>query len=243
MSRRTHMAGFTLAELLVATFLLVIVLTAVYTAFSATTRLWRLGEKEMTAFQNARIAGNLLREDLYGMMPYSWHLTEGDDNELGFFTITQPLDVELGSFPRVMWVHYELEDAEGPGKNLVRTEQAVEGPLPLKYPGTRVDDLDTERIDLGDEEEFVLANGIEDMTFRYTWVPRVEMEAPEEGAAWPDPVSFVYSDVIEEDYGKPQSIAVTLSVRDGRVEEGVTPFVFEVVLNDSPPTLDPEEAF
>ncbi|MCP4641108.1 MAG: prepilin-type N-terminal cleavage/methylation domain-containing protein, partial [bacterium] len=50
-TKKRHNAGFTLAELLVATTLTVLVMGGVYVAFSSSIRLWRLGEANLRTYQ------------------------------------------------------------------------------------------------------------------------------------------------------------------------------------------------
>ncbi len=239
--------GFTLAELLVASTLVAIVMGSVYTAFYSSIRIWRLGEENMNAYQDARIASNMVRNDLVRMMPYSWHLFEGDDSEFGFYTITPPLDVETGVIPRIMWVHYEVKK-DGDGALLERDEQPVEGPLPLQYPGMEeAPDIKT-KVDLGDKETFTVSTNILKMKVEYIWLPAppeipeggapTESEAEEEAATLAEPV---VKDEPMEDWDKPQAMRITFLVHDTREEKETTTFTAYIPFNGSPPTLTAED--
>lgn len=240
---RTRRDGFTLAELLVATTLAAIVMASVYTAFSTTIRLWRIGEVNIETFQDGRIALGIMRRDLYRMVPHSWHLMEGDEDSIEFFTVAQPMDVDTGTFPRLMWVRYELRrQSSASGRNyvLVREEREVRGELPLKVPG-QVGDAPAVRTKLGRRHSFEIAKEVRDLKFDYIWVPVPAPRGPQEFTAPPQEVEPRSYDEPQMELGKPQAIRVTLKLTEP-IEDGEEyEFATTVTYRDSLPSLTADD--
>jgi len=171
--RRRSQAGFTLAELLVASVLLSIVLGGVYVAFSTGIRLWRHGESTLSAYQDARTSMAILTRELHCVVRGTEHLFEGKDDSFAFYALVPPMDVEDGAETQVMWVQYRLKNnPEGVGETLVREEALVEGPIPLAEPGE--DDVDLSRIKLGRKRKFEVASNVLSFDVSYYRVPFAE---------------------------------------------------------------------
>lgn len=211
MTRIYSRAGFTLAELLVATTLITIVMAAVYTSMTNSLRAWRIAESDMTVYQNARTAMDIVTRELQCVLPGAAHLMEGDDHELTFIAVTPPLDVEEGEGARVLQIQYRV-GGSGQRKALIREERTVESPLPLSPPGK--DKIDRGRLKLGREESFDLAVGIDDFEIQYYWRPP-EAEwpklPPEEP---PQPLEMIVEHEQREKWGLPQGVRLTLRMRD-----------------------------
>lgn len=216
---RPH-AGFTLAELLVATTLLAIVMTAVYTAFGSTLRAWRLGEANLHTFQDARTALSIMSRELNCALGGAEHLFQGKDDEFEFFTVSPPMNVAKGEGARVLWVKYRYNRT---GKSLVRQEAIVEKPLPLRPPeGEKVDEG---RIKLGRKHKYDLASdSVLGFKVKYYWIPPVERK-PDAPPEWIEPIVL---DESREDWGLPQGIQVKLTLKDINSESGKTTFTYRM---------------
>ena len=212
MSARRTTAGFTLAELLVATTLITIVMAAVYTSMTNSLRAWRIAESNMSVYQTARTAMDVVTRELQCVVPGAAHLMEGDDHELTFIAVTPPLDVEDGEGPRVMQIQYRLGGGRGEKRALIREERAVESALPLAEPGQNK--IDRGRLKLSRERSFDLAVGVDDFEIAYYWRPPQREwpeRAPEEP---PEPLEMIVEHEHREKWGLPQGVRLTLKMRD-----------------------------
>lgn len=214
--------GFTLAELLVASTVLAIVLGTVYTAFSSSVSMWKIGEANIAAFQDARTSLDIVTRELQNMVPGAAHLFAGNDTEFEFYAVTRPMNVEDGAEPRVLWVKYRVKnDPKSAGKLFIREERPVESPLPSKAPEDGK--VDETIVKLGSESQFELAAGVKTMELHYYWVQPKE----DEGLLGADPgapAEFVIRDEHEEGAGIPQAIRIDLTMIDPNAEKGETKF-------------------
>lgn len=229
-SRRLHRNdGFTLAELLVASTVLAIVLGTVYTAFSSSVSMWKIGEENVAVYQDARVALDVVTRELQNMAPGAAHLFVGSDTEFEFYAVTRPMNVEDGVEPQVLWIKYRVKsDPDGEGKLLIREERPVESPLPVEPPeGGSIDDT---IVKLGSESQFELAAGVKKLEFRYYWVQPAEAADPL-GNVESAPAKFVIRDEHEEGSGIPQAIRVDLTFIDPNAETGETTFSTYAVMH------------
>ena len=209
--------GFTLAELIVAATVLTVVMTAVYTAFGSTLRAWRLGESHVTAYQDARTALNTMSRELNCMLGGAEHLFQGKNDEVEFFTVGPPMNVEKGEGPRVLWVRYRFNRT---GKSLVREEAIVLKPLPLQPP--EGEEIDKTRVKLGRKYKFeLIADGVRGLDFTYFWIPPHEPRKSDEPPTWLEPIQLKES---REGWGLPQGIRAVLTVNDPTSESGKSIF-------------------
>lgn len=224
---RPRNEGFTLAELLVASTILAVVLGTVYTAFSSSVNLWKIGEANVRAYQDARTSLDILTRELQNMVPGAAHLFAGSKDEFEFYAVTRPMNVEDGAEPRVLWIKYRVKpNPKGEGKLLVREERPVESALPSKPP--RDGELDTTIIKLGGESQFELATGVRKFELHYYWLePRAKAEVA--GAA--QPAKFVVRDEHPEKSGIPQGIRIELTLIDPNSEKGETRFSTYAVMH------------
>ncbi|NUM56531.1 MAG: prepilin-type N-terminal cleavage/methylation domain-containing protein [Candidatus Hydrogenedentes bacterium] len=231
-----HNDGFTLAELLVASTVLAIVLGTVYTAFSSSVSMWKIGESNIAVYQDARVALDVMTRELQNMVPDAAHLFVGSKDEFEFYAVTRPMDVEEGAEPKVLWITYRVKsDPDGEGKLLIREERPVESPMPVAPPedGT----IDDTIIELGSESQFELAAGVKKLDFHYYWVQ------PEEGGGLfgeseAAPAEFVIRDEHEEKSGIPQAIRIDLTFIDPLAETGETTFTTYAVMHGPTTTLE-----
>lgn len=208
--------GFTLAELIVAATVLTLVMTSVYVAFGNTLRAWRLGESHLATYQNGRTALSVLSRELGCMLGGAEHLFQGTHDEVEFFTVAPPMNVDKGEGSRVLWVHYRFNRT---GKSFVREEAIVLKPLPLK----RADDgkVDRTRVKLGRKKKFELVSeGVVGLDLTYFWIPP-HQQKPNEPPQWLDPIVLKES---REGWGLPQGIKVDLTLKDTTSESGKTRF-------------------
>jgi len=208
--------GFTLAELLVATALLSIVMAAVYAAFSSTIRVWRLGETETNQYQEARIGLNLLSHELGCLLGGSEHLFSGGHNKFEFFAVTQSLDVEKGEGARVLWIRYYLSN-----RKLYRQEAVVEAPLPLN---TMMVDRERAlgRIKLGQKHKFEIADNVREFKVGYVWVPVQTDRKPNDPPIWIKPIVLQRN---EKGWGLPQGVRISLALRKPDDKKAATSFL------------------
>lgn len=195
-----------MAELIVATTILTLTMTAVYSLLYTSIAAWRQTEQVFNAPQQARLAFTYLQRDLQSASIRAEHLFEGDDEGATMFLVCQPMDVEESLGPRLMRVRYKYHK----GKNeLEREEAMVKTALPNVPPaGQKVDPA---RVELSNEESFVIARNVENFEISYVWAPMPD---------WPDPkqpppqVEPIYAKRNKEGWGMPTGIEVKLTLKD-----------------------------
>ncbi len=218
--RRGASAGFTLAELLVASTLVAIVMGAVYTTFVSASQVWRFSETNLHAYHGARTAMAVMRNDLQSAMAGAGHLMDGDRRSLEFYAVVRPMNPELGREPRIMWIRYRVRrGVGGDGVRLYREEAEVRGQLPLV-----TSDDDGGAIRRGRTESFELTDGLKGFEFRYLWVrdPGDQMSA------------MVREDRHPKGRGLPQGVMISMKVDDPASDTGETLFNSIVALRGAP---------
>lgn len=206
---RARRGGFTLAELLVASTLMAIVMAGVYTAFSSALRGWHGADSNYRIYEDARLALGLLSRELQAIPPGTLHLVEGSREELEFFTLSYPMNVSDGEEARVLRVRYRLKGVKrGRGRTLIREEAIVEGALPVDPPGS--EGVDMMRIRVGQRHEFVIASDVLEFSVRHYWIPRVDRAADEP----PRRIEPIVEDDHRRGWGLPAGMEVALSLYD-----------------------------
>lgn len=235
--------GFTLIELIVATTLLTIVMTAVYVGFGNTLRIWKYGEaapstltrdarqsdstlnegrNAMSTFQDTRNALSQLSRELGCILGGAEHLFEGKDDEVAFFTVAPPMNVKKGEDARVLWVKYSLKGS-GKRKTLVREEAVVQKPLPLRMSDDQ--EVDHTRIKLETKKRFeLIVDDVQSLKFTYYWIPPYEQK-PDEPPKWLEPIEMEES---REGWGLPQGLKAELTVRDQTSASGKATFAMRL---------------
>jgi prepilin-type N-terminal cleavage/methylation domain-containing protein len=209
-ARRRRQAGFTLAELIVATTVLSIAMTAVYSLLYTSIAAWRQVDQGFNAPQHARLALTYLQRDLQSSSVRASHLFEGDDKSVTLFLVARPMDVEEDQGPRLMRVRYRYKASTD---ELIREEAMVKTALPNRPPeGKKVDPA---RIELSDESEFVVARNVERFELRYLWAPYPQWE---DQKAPPPRVEPLIAQRNKEGWGLPTAIEVQLSIEDPETE-------------------------
>ena len=214
MSRRRYRGGFTLTEVLVASMLLSIVMTAVYTLFFSVISIWRSEENDEGLHRKARSLLGLVERDFNNLHGGGRYLFEGGEEEVTLYVVAPPMDVESGEGRRVMKVRYRFDEKEG---TVVREEALVEGAL-----AATAEVRNTDRIQLTDEASFVVATGVSKFDLRYLWIPRPD------STYWqnkPEPVTPVVAVRHKPGWGLPQALQVDLALRGG--DDSVPPLAFE----------------
>lgn len=217
-------AGFTLAELLVASVILSLVLSGVYFTFSSSIRLWRNGESDLQTYQDARTSMTIMTRELLQLLEGAGHLIEGDDNEIEFFAVAPPMHVGDLDGPRVLKIRYRTRpDADHEGRTLVREERLVESPMPARPP--EEGEIDDSVVKLGRGRVFELAYGVLDFEITYLWVEETDEEADPLGEDESETVFKVHHlDEHRQGDGIPQAIRIALTLADANAEDGSTTF-------------------
>jgi prepilin-type N-terminal cleavage/methylation domain-containing protein len=202
-SRYTN-SGFTLAELLVSTMLLSIVMTSVYMLFYTVLGSWKAVETRFETYRETRNAMTVMEHDIENYLYAASHLFEGEDDELILFVITEAMDLDEEEGAHLMRVRYYHNRS---GKELIREEAVVTAALPARpAPG---EDLDRERIRLSRKKKYVVAENVRRFDIQYVWAVRPQyMNQP------PDPTEFMYRDQHRERWGLPQALRVQMQVQD-----------------------------
>ncbi len=234
--RPRHNAGFTLAELLVASTVLAIVLGTVYTSLSSSVNMWKIGEANIHTYQDARTSLDIVARELQNMVQGAAHLFVGAKDEFEFYAVTRPMNVEDGADPQVLWIKYRVKsDPKDEGKLFIREERPVESPLPSKPP--RDGEFDKTIVKLGSESQFELAAGVKKLEFHYYWL-EPEKDTSLLGKPLNAPAKFIIRDEHEEKSGIPQAIRIDLTLLDPNAETGETRFTTYAVMHGTTTPLE-----
>lgn len=199
-----HNKGFTLLELLVATVLLSLVMSAIYTLFHTTIGTWRGVEERFTPYPDARNTLGMIQREYEN---YVWpvaHLMEGRQNEVTLFVVSEPMDVGRAEGRHVMRVRYYLSN-----RRLMREEALVEMALPVKPPEGR--ELARERIRIGRRNAFLLADNVRSFRIGYIWVPYPDDRDIDYPPEWMEEI-MVHTH--RERWGLPQGLEIQLTLFD-----------------------------
>ncbi len=206
-----HSAGFTLMELLVASMLFSIVMTAVYTLCNNVILAWRTTEQDYDAYQNARNVATLMQREFNSAI--AGHLFEGTDDEFTLFTVADPLNIEQNQGRALLRVRYRYNKAKD---ELVREEAQVATALPMALPDDG--ELPKNRIRVKHKEDFVVASGVKKIKVAYEWVPALD---PNAGNAPSDPNNHIIVNRHSKKWrlGMPQAVRVTLTLADPKAKD------------------------
>ncbi len=233
--KNSHL-GFTLMELLVSSILAALVMSAVYTSFSSTIRIWRIGEEDLAAYQDTRLALALIQRDLKAIVPDTWDLVEGNAKELSWLAIRPPFYPDDDAKPRIMRIKYYVRP-DGSGKyRLIRDEQPLLQFLPLKSANSLLQRKASD-LALGRRKTVELCTGITGLTFRYYWTVLPPKPQPDELTTSPTSPPPVATDDPSPTYGSPQVVQVTLEAEDPSAETGKTAFDSWITLPGSLPRI------
>lgn len=229
-------SGFTLMELLITAVLLTLVMTAAYTSFSSAVRIWRLGEENIAAYQDARLSLALLSQDLKSALPSVWDMAEGNEKELAWFTVRPTMNNTEDDIRRIVWVHYYVKPT-GQGKfRLLREEQQCLEFLPLRPAGKTFQRKHTD-VALGKKKISELCRDVSSINFRYFWTLLPDLQHHyDEDTTNPSPPPIENKTLLWE-YGMPQTIRISLGMKDTTSESGETQFESWVVLPGSLPRV------
>lgn len=229
--RRRHSEGFTLVELLVASTVLAVVLGTVYTAFSSSVSMWKIGEADTATYQDARISLDVVSRELQNMVRGAAHLFEGTKDEFQFYAVTRPMNVDDGTAPRVLRITYRVKsNPRGEGKLLVREESPVEGPLPTAPRDGAMEEKDVE---LGSESMFELAASVRRFEIHYYYLQPTE-DAGVLGAAEEAPAVFDIRENFDTTLGIPQAFRIDLTMDDPNAEDEDVFFSTYAVMRGAP---------
>lgn len=228
-----------MAELIVATTLLAIVMAAVYTALNSTLRIGRLGETDLNTYQDARTALAILSRELNCIVRDSEEFFVGTDNEFEFFAVVPPMAVEEGKGPRVLWVHYRYNPST---KTLFREEAVVKDALPSRRPDEET--VDRSRIKLGRKRKFEFVTDVLGFDVSYYWIPPEsdEEKARRKNDEPPVPITPFVLKESRDGWGRPQGVRVRLTLQDPNAESGRAAFE-NLVTFRTPPGRCSEKQF
>lgn len=222
---RAHIAGFTLAEVLVATTLISLVMASVYALFGSSLRTWRSAEDKFDNFQNARLAMGIMRRELDNMLPAAGYLFNGDRHEIEFITIAEPFDVEEAQGRHMMRVRYRFNRTGG---EIEREEALVEVALPKPKPGEE-EDSPASRVKVKNREDFIIATNVERFDIRYIWVP-VDPERDQKKP--PKREKPIRTTRHEEGWGLPRGIEISMVFYDPENEADREKFTLRRFINN-----------
>lgn len=211
-------SGFTLAELIVASTLMSIVLLGVYSTFHSTILHWRTGSANEATYTDARRIFTLLRYDLGGVPNDLGGLDAreyfvGDNRKFEFVTVIQPMNLGEKTVVRPMKVSYRVA-----GEELIRLEEPIEGPLTMPIGQGR--DRGLRALELGTRFERTIATDILGFKATYLWEPVPEHDKN----SIPMWVDLIEMNVSEDRL--PNAVSVELWLRDpaGESEDSATLF-------------------
>ena len=210
--RRRVDAGFTLAEMLVATMLLSIVMTAVYSLFHTSISTWRMVEKGYDLQLEARSFFNIFAHEYGNVFGQAGYLCEGKEDTITLFVITQPENLEEGESRRLMKVEYSYNRSK---REIRREEAFVEAALP-KMPPKKEDHIDVGRIKYGKKFKETVANNVVDFKIRYIWTPLPEKR---DDKVPPEPIDPLYFDQHQQKWGLPDAVELTVAIAADKKEE------------------------
>lgn len=199
-------SGFTLAELVVATTLISIVMLGIYTTFHSTILHWRNGSENEGTFADARRVFTLMEYDFSGIpndrdgvdaREFFW----GDESSLHYITVAQPFDLDERPVQRLMQVSYHVSDGQ-----LIREERALESPL-LASAGPNAG-IQRERLEFGRAFQSPIAEQVLDMRLRYLWTPIINSDT-DAAPTWVDLI-----ELDRTDYRLPDGVTVDLVLYD-----------------------------
>lgn len=228
MRARLHSAGFTLTELLVATLLMSVVMTAVYTLFNSATQTWRTSQDGFNAQHDAMNAMTIIEREVNNYAARADYLMQGTSDEVTLYVVSEPMNVEEAEGRHLMRVRYRHNRNRS---ELIREESIAESPLP-RYPG-HDRDVNWKSPKFKDEEDFVIARNVSDFSIRYIWTP---LEIGRDIKLPPPPVEWRYEEKHKEKYFLPQAIEVTLEFENPEIR-GETESVTQVFPFRAPNTL------
>lgn len=213
-------SGFTLAELIVASTIVVLVMGAVYASFGTSLLLWRRGEADFAMYQEARTALALLERELQNVVPGAAPLFEGEDDELTFFAVAPPLDVSEGPGARVLRIRYRVRpNPSGPGRILTRDEANLDSEIVID--ADPAGGIDVRNIETGRDRRFDLAAGVHRFDVQYHYL-RARGEAAT--ALGVNPLEPEVADEHVAGRPLPRAVEVTLVMIDPGTATGETTF-------------------
>lgn len=225
--RRARRArGFTLAEVLVATTLISIIMGSVYTLFNSTTRAWRDSEGKFDSYQGARTSLAILKREIDNVVAPAGYFFQGDKDSFEMVVVSEPFNVENSEGRHMMWVRYRYNRT---GRELIRDEALVEMALPKQPP--RGQAIDRGRLKMRRRERFVVATNVQQFSVRYVWIP---IQPQRDKKQPPTPVTPVYADRHEEGWGLPAGMEIRMTVFDPEDPgQQRTFFVRKTIMNPS----------
>lgn len=205
MDRNLHISrgGFTLAELLVASTIMSLVMLGVYTGFSTAVQSWKTGERDFALYRDTRVALSFIEGELRAIPKEADHLFAGSEHELSYVTLAPSLHADdEGQGSRLIHVRYRLERGRrNAARALIREESPVEGPLPTAI-GT--EESTRRSLQLGRTRSVTLVPAVEDFRIDYVWV----IPTSYEGAQPPPPVYYFVEPYSRD--GLPRGVRITL---------------------------------
>jgi prepilin-type N-terminal cleavage/methylation domain-containing protein len=161
---RNKVPGFTLIEILIAVFILGVVLSTVYAAYSGTYRIIKISEHESDIYSTGRMALQRMFYDFSAVGPYRGK----------FELISKQSDVGGKTFPRLVFtsmVNLDLGNQEKPAgvstiDYYVREDREKEGFILMRVENVHREKLLDEQVDLK-KGAFPLCNSVHSLTYKF----------------------------------------------------------------------------
>lgn len=204
-------SGFTLAELLVASTLISIVLGSIYTIFFSVTTSWRVIEKNHDPYKDARNFYALFKREFANIEASTPHLFQGDDDTISFFVVSDPLQLDEGEGRHLLQVEYRYSKSKD---EIIREEAFVETALPKPAQGNA--QLDRGRVKTKHKEEFVVATHVMDFYIRYVWYPVAPRRQESNMINTPPPqLAPIFKEEHRDSWGRfPHAVEVSMELED-----------------------------
>lgn len=204
MKRPRQPNGFTLTEVLVATTLLAIIMSAVYGLLVSVVGIGQTQDRDDHRQREAHALLELLQRDYANLPAGGSPFFHGDNQSLTLYTVGRPLDPEDGEAPRLLEVVYRFDRAEGV---VSREEALIEDGLPAV--GDRALPERGDEIERTSPSTVEIARDVTEFELRYLWMPRPESDYWRERPAPRAPREVQRH---QPGWGYPQAIEVRLAL-------------------------------
>lgn len=162
--RRNKVSGFTLIEVLIAIFILAVVLSTVYAAYTGTYRIIRISEYDSDIYNMGRMTLQRMLQDFSAVGPYNGK----------FELVSRPSDMGKQAFPKLVFastVNLDLGHQENPAgvstiDYYVEEDREKEGFVLVRVENIHREKLLDDQIDLK-KGSFPLCNKVHSLSYKF----------------------------------------------------------------------------